>query len=410
MDNFNKLLKKYAEVTIHIGLNIQKGQKLVIQAPIEAAQYVRYVTKAAYEAGAYLVYVEYHDEEINLLKATHAPFKALEEVPQWKVDGMTQLAKDNCAFLNIYAPNPDLLKDVAPERVAASKKAMGSAMKEMSEMIGSGKISWSLVSIPTEAWAKAVFPGEPLASALEKLWEMIFFVTRVDQENPVMAWEQHIERLNLKASLLNNKRYKYLHYSGPGTNLTIELPKKQHWICAEFTNEKGIDFVPNLPTEEVFTVPLKNGVNGTVSSSKPLNLSGTLIENFSFTFKDGKVIEFNAEKGYDALKHLLETDEGASYLGEIAIVPHDSPISNSNLVFYNTLYDENASCHLALGNCIPIAYKGGNKMTKADLIADGLNDSITHVDFMIGSGELNIDGETEDGKIEAVFRNGNWVI
>jgi aminopeptidase len=410
LERFNELLKKYAEVTVHIGLNIQKGQKLVIQAPIEAAQYVRFVTKAAYEAGAYLVYVEYQDEEINLLKATHAPFKALEEVPQWKVDGMTQLAKENCSFLNIYAPNPDLMKDVAPERVAASKNAMGAAMKEMSEMIGRGKISWSLVSIPTEAWAESVFPNEPRAVSIEKLWEMIFFVTRVDQDNPVIAWEQHIERLNLKANLLNNKRYKYLHYKGPGTNLKIELPKKHHWLCAEFTNEKDVSFVPNLPTEEVFTVPLKTGVNGIVSSSKPLNLSGTLIDNFSFTFKEGKVIDFSAEKGYEALKHLLETDEGASFLGEVAIVPHNSPISNSNLVFYNTLYDENASCHLALGNSLPIAYQNGNKMSKEELIADGLNDSITHVDFMIGSGELNIDGETEDGKVEPVFREGNWVI
>jgi aminopeptidase len=239
---------------------------------------------------------------------------------------------------------------------------------------------------------------------------MVFYVTRVDHENPVKAWEQHINRLSNKAHILNEKRYKYLHYKGPGTDLTVELPKKHHWLCAEFTNEKGIDFVPNLPTEEVFTVPMKNGVNGVVTSSKPLNLSGSLIDKFSLTFKNGKVTNFTAEQGYDALKHLLETDEGASYLGEVAIVPHNSPISNSDVIFYNTLFDENASCHLALGNSLPIAYKGGNNMTKADLIADGLNDSITHVDFMIGSSDLNIDGETEDGKIEPVFRKGNWVI
>lgn len=408
-EKFELLLEKYADIAVNIGINLQQDQTLIIHAPVTAADFVKHVVSKAYDAGARDVSVEYNDENVNLLKFMKAPMEGLKEFPEWRAKGYVEMAKNNAAFLNIYAPNPTLLKDVDPERIAAAAKASGQAMKEFNEYTTSGKISWSIISVPSREWAVQVFPELSAEESVAKLWEEIFQVTRIDVEDPVQNWSDHIANLNKRAGFLNENRYHKLHYYAEnGTNLTIELPKDHVWFCADFTNTKGIPFVPNMPTEEVFTSPLKEGVNGVVKSSKPLNYGGNLIDKFSLTFEKGKVIDFSAEVGEKTLEKLLETDEGATYLGEIALVPYDSPISNSNVLFYNTLFDENASCHLALGACLPMCYKNGTEMTKEELVEKGLNDSITHVDFMIGTSDLNIDGITEDGETVAIFRNGNW--
>ncbi|HEU5139769.1 MAG TPA: aminopeptidase [Bacillales bacterium] len=408
MTTFDETLEKYAELAVKNGVNIQEGQTLMVHAPVSAVEFARKVAEKAYKTGAKHVYFDWDDDELKLTKFKYAPDEAFEEVPMWKVRGLEELSEQGAAFLSIRTPDPDLLKDIDPEKVATANKASSRAMEKYKESRMSNKVSWSIVSIPTEKWAKRVFPDMDSKEAVEKLWHTIFQMTRADREDPVAAWEQHQEQLRDKASYLNEKNYKKLHYSGPGTDLSIEFPKGYHWVGGGSKNASGTDFIPNIPTEEVFTLPLKSGVNGTVSSTKPLNYSGTLINEFSFTFENGRIVDFQAEEGYDTLKSLIESDEGSHYLGEVALVPHSSPISQSGLIFFNTLFDENASCHLAIGRAYPSCLEGGSEMSMEEQEKHGVNKSLVHVDFMIGSGELDINGETQDGKIEPVFRKGNW--
>ncbi|WP_028988406.1 aminopeptidase [Thermicanus aegyptius] len=408
MKTFDELLENYAQVAVEVGVNLQKGQILVLQAPVEAKELVRKIVRRAYEKGAKYVHVELNDEQLTYIKFTYAPEEAFTFYPMWRAKGFEEMAAEGAAFLQIYSPNPDLLKDVDPKRYATAAKTAGTALKAYKSYLMEDKAPWSLISAPTESWAKKVFPDLPVEKAIDLFWGKIFSISRVNTDDPIAAWKTHNEQLHRKVAELNEKQYKQLIYTAPGTNLTIELPENHRWNGGFSLTPTGIPFNPNIPTEEVFTMPHREGVNGVVRSTKPLNYGGNLIENFSFTFKNGKVVDFAAEKGYETLKHLLDTDEGARYLGEVALVPHDSPISNSNILFYNTLYDENASCHLALGEAYPTCLTGGEKMSKEELKAAGANDSLIHEDFMIGSAELNIDGITKDGKREAIFRNGNW--
>ena len=408
MEKFNEKLDKYAELAVRVGINIQPGQTLVIMAPIESADFVRRAAKKAYEAGAKNVHVEWSDEELTLIKFMNAPDEAFKEYPLWKAKGYEEIAKEGAAFLSISASNPDLLKDVDPERVATANKARAQALQEYRKYIQAGKVSWAIVSVPTEEWSAKIFPNLSKEERIESLWENIFKVTRVDTEDPVKAWKEHIENLNNKLNYLNNKKFKKLYYRAEGTDLIIELPEKHIWTGGGLTNEKGVYFVPNMPTEEVFTVPLRTGISGTVRSTKPLNYGGNVVENFTLTFENGRIIDFTAEKGYDTLKRLIEIDEGSHFIGEVALVPHNSPVSNSGVIFYNTLFDENASCHLAIGSAYPLCIEGGAEMSKEELEKNGANTSLIHVDFMIGSKDLDIDGETADGKRVAVFRKGNW--
>ncbi|BCB03879.1 aminopeptidase [Bacillus sp. KH172YL63] len=406
---FEKNLERYADLIVQVGLNLQKDQELLISAPVTSYEFVRLITNKAYEAGAKYVLTDFHDEELKKIRLEKSSEEGLKAFPEWKAKGYIEMAENNVALLNLAAPNPSLLRDTDPARAAILNKTSASAMKDFSAYIGGGKISWLIAAIPTVEWAQTIFPELDDQEAVEKLWENIFYTTRTDQENPVELWTAHIDHLNKNAARLNNGEYKKLHYKGPGTDLTIEFRPETKWISAQFTNDKGTPFVPNLPTEEVFTIPDKYGVNGVVSSTKPLNYSGTLIKNFSLTFKEGKVVDFTAEEGYETLKNLLETDEGASYLGEVALVPHDSPISNTNIIFNNTLFDENASCHIALGRALTVCVEGGKEMTSDQLKEVGFNESMVHVDFMIGSDQLDIDGEKADGSIEPIFKSGDWV-
>ncbi|MFD1736988.1 aminopeptidase [Bacillus salitolerans] len=408
MNHFEANLEKYADVIIKLGINLQKGQTLLIEAPIFSAYFTRKIVKRAYEEGAKMVIVDYHDEELSKLHYCMQPMEGLKEFPMWKANGYAEMAETgDLAILQIYAPNPDLLSDVDPERISIRNKTNRTAMKKFNDYVSSGKMNWCTASIPSNEWAAKVLPDVHEDKRISKMWELIFQMTRSDTPDPVQAWQEHMNQLTTRANDLNERKYKKLHYKGPGTDLTIELPKEHKWMCASFQNEKQTTFIPNLPTEEVFTVPLKYGVNGTVSSTKPLNYNGVLVEDFTLTFKEGKVIDVKAATGEETLRKLIETDEGAAYLGEVALVSHQSPISKSNILFYNTLFDENASCHLALGFPLPVCIEGENK-DKQRLKEIGLNDSVTHVDFMIGSGQLNIEGERESGEVEPIFLNGEW--
>ncbi|TXK83899.1 aminopeptidase [Paenibacillus sp. N3.4] len=409
METFEYYLDKYAELAVRVGLNVQKDQTVVIMTPIACADFVRMLTKKAYDAGAKDVVIDWDDDEVKALRLKHAPESALREYPMWRANGLEEMAKEGAAFLQIYAPNSDLLKDVDPERVAISSKTTATAREGFLKYLRSNQVNWLMVSFPTAEWSAKVFPELGETERIHKLWEQIFKLTRVDKADPVDAWKQHIETLTTKQNVLNDKRYKQLHFQGPGTDLYIELAPKHLWVAAGSTTDRGIYFVPNIPTEEVFTMPGRNGTNGTVRSTLPLSYQGSLIEGFSLTFEHGKVVEATAEVGQEVLNKMLDMDEGARYLGEVALVPHDSPISQSGLIYYNTLFDENASCHVALGNSYPFTIEGGTTMTPEELAANGYNKSLIHVDFMIGSADMDIDGVYEDGTREPLFRKGTWV-
>lgn len=406
--SFINQLEKYAELAIKTAVNIQPGQSLWINAPIHTPEFVRMITEHAYKAGAKLVHIEWQDEISTQIKYHLAPDETFEEYPLWRAQAVQEFAENGGAFLFIESSNPELLKGVDPKRVAANSKAAGTALAKWREYMSANKMTWSIIGVPSKGWAKLVFPDLEADAAVQALWEAIFKASRVDQDNPVQAWQEHNATLHDKRSYLNSKQYKKLHYRAPGTDLTIELPDNHIWSGGTAVNEAKNPFNPNVPTEEVFTSPHREGTHGVVRSSKPLSYQGNLIENFSLTFENGKVIDFEAEKGYESLKSMLGMDEAARYLGEAALVPHHSPISESNLIFFNTLYDENASNHLALGSAFPTCLEGGLSMSREELDQAGLNHSIIHVDFMIGSAEMDIDGITQDGQVEPVFRNGNW--
>lgn len=409
MNNGTKPLEKYAEITVEIGVNLQKGQTLIIDAPIHASAFVQQVVEAAYDKGAKVVMVEYTDEQVLLTKYEKAPVEGLKHYPEWKAKGYEKMAEDGAALLQVFSPNPRLLKDVDPERVSMAQKAMAEALRPFKSYQISGKMNWCIAAVPSKEWARQVFPSHSEEESMELLWDQIFEVTRTNREDPVQSWKEHLETMNRSVRFLNENNFNKLHYRAKnGTDFSVELPTVHKWMCANFTSEGGVSYVPNIPTEEVFTVPKKNGVNGVINSSRPLNYNGYLISGFSLTFEEGKVMDYSADKGYEVLKSIVETDEGAKYLGEIALVPHNSPISNSELIFYNTLFDENASCHVALGKGLPIALEDGPEMSKEELAEHELNESLIHVDFMIGTADLDIDGETESGELVPVLRNGNW--
>ncbi|MCC0683026.1 aminopeptidase [Clostridioides sp. ZZV14-6345] len=406
--NLNRNLEKYAELAIKVGVNIQPGQSLLIKSPIECADFARNALKEAYKCGAKNVYIEWSDEESTLIKYLYAPDETFHEFPKWTAEQYVDIAKEGGAFLSVYAQNPDLLKDVDPERVANFQKASGKALKEWRSYTLTDKCKWSIVSVPTKDWAKKVFPNLSEDKAIEKLWDTIFKCSRVDGQDPIKAWEEHNENLKSKMDFLNKNNFKTLKYKSSKTNLTLDLPKGHIWLSGASKDPNGISFNPNIPTEEIFGMPHKFKVNGTVYSTKPLVYGGNIIDNFFLTFKDGKIIDFSAEKGFETLKKLIETDESSHYLGEVALVPYNSPISDTNTIFYNTLYDENASCHFAIGSAYKTCLEGGNNLKDEELDEYGVNDSLTHVDFMVGSADMDIIGETYDGKQIQIFKNGNW--
>ncbi|MDR0271392.1 aminopeptidase [Paenibacillus sp.] len=410
MKDFNHMLEKYAELVIKVGVNIQPGQVLYVQAPLETVDFTRQVVSKAYEAGAKYVQVDWDDEKITRIRYEKAPDDSFGYYPKWQADMMEQLAEGGGAVLHIKVPDPELFRGIDSSKVSTAVKAAAVAREKYQAYVRSNKVTWSLIKAPTKAWADKVFADLPEEQRITAMWEAVFQMNRVTEDNdPVAAWKDHIQTLKQKQEYMNNKRYKAFHYRAPGTDLHVEMPDGYLWLGGGDYNEDGHYFVANMPTEEIYTMPLRTGVNGTVTSTLPLNLNGRLVEGIKLAFKDGKVTEYDAVSGREHLTSLLETDEGASYLGEMALVPFDSPISQMKRVFFNTGIDENASCHFALGSSYPVNIEGGTKLGKEELLARGANVSLTHVDFMVGSVELEIDGELPDGTIEPVFRNGVWV-
>lgn len=403
------LLEKYARLIVRTGINIQKNQMLVISSPIECAEFTRVISEAAYKEGARDVVIRWTDELSSKIRYLLASEEVFDDFPEWQKDFYMYYVQQGAAFINIAAEDPELLKDVDATRVVRVQKAGSIALKQYRERLMSNKNVWCVVSVPTKAWAQKVFPELSADDAVAKLWEAIFKTVRVDRDDPVMAWEKH--KINLKQSMefLNSHKFKYLHYKNSlGTDLTIELPEKHIWLGGSEYSPEGVEFIANMPTEEVFTLPKKTGVNGRIVSTKPLNYNGNLIEKFSLTFKDGRITEYSAEKGSEILKNLIDTDDGSHYLGEVALVPYDSPISKLNILFYNTLFDENASCHLAIGKAYPVCIEGGEAINNEELAALGVNDSLVHEDFMIGTDDLEIMGTTADGQQILIFKNGNF--
>ena len=409
MNNFGEKLKKYAKLAVEIGVNLQKGQPAVIICPVEAYPFGRLLVESAYEAGASEVVIRWSDSKIARSNIQYESKEQLEVLPEWlKLLEDTYVEKDAC-YIAVSADDPNALKGLDVEKVTANKKTLDKVVEKRRAALMNSENTWTIVSVPTLAWAEKVFAPETGEKAMDLLWDAIFSVTRMNTEDPVKAWKDHIANLGKKADELNERAFKYLHYkNAKGTDLRIELPKGHIWLAAAEKSRKGTDFVANMPTEEVFTLPKRDGVDGIVYSSKPLVYLSNVIDEFWLRFENGAVVEYGAKEGKEFLKALLEADEGSMRLGEVALVPYDSPISNSKILFYNTLYDENASCHLALGKAYPTTIEGGDGASEEKLMELGANISKEHSDFMVGTEDMQIIGETYDGQMIPVFKNGNW--
>jgi aminopeptidase len=402
-------LDKLAEVAVKVGLRLERGQELVITSPIAALPLVRLITRHAYIAGAALVSTFYSDEETTLARYQHAPDESFDRATDWLYDGMAKAYGKNAARLAISGDNPMMLAAQDPAKVARANKANSIAYKPALEKISNFDINWNIVSYPNPAWAKQMFPGDPEHVAVEKLADAIFAASRVDVEDPIAAWAEHNANLARRSFWLNAERFAALHFTGPGTDLTVGLADGHEWHGGASTAKNGITCNPNIPTEEVFTTPHALRVEGHVSSTKPLSHQGTLIDNIQVRFEGGRIVEAKATKGEEVLKKVLDTDEGARRLGEVALVPHSSPISASGVLFYNTLFDENASCHIALGQCYSKCFLDGASLSQEQIKAQGGNSSLIHIDWMIGSGKVDIDGIRPDGAKVPVMRKGEWV-
>ena len=403
-----EILRQYAELAVRAGVHIQKGQLLCLSSPVECADFARLCVEEAYKAGAGTVEVSWVDEQVSRLRYEYESMDALSTIPSWQVERKREEVARKCAYLQIYTETPGLLSHIDGVRLQAANLARRNAMEPFQYYLQGNHGQWCLISYPTASWAAQVFPEDAPEAALEKLWEAVLKSVRLTPGvDPAKAWEIHDATLDANSERLNDYNFRFLHFSNSlGTDLTVELVENHVWAGGGATTPGGVFFNPNMPTEEVFCMPHKNGVNGTVFSTKPLTHQGKLIENFVLTFKEGKVVDNTAEKGSDVLKNLLSTDEGSSRLGEVALVPHRSPISTMDIVFLNTLFDENASCHLALGDAYPENVKGGVDMTAEELAAAGANHSKEHCDFMFGSADMRIVGTRHDGSQVVIFENG----
>lgn len=408
MTNLEEKLYKYAELLVDVGINVKDGKKLYIRATSDALPLVRLVTKIAYERGSEDVRVSLGDDTLSRLNAQYKSKGELSSIHDFDVAERMYYSDEKAGFLSIISSSPELLKDIASDKLMAMQVASGKAFKEFSARTQSDYHSWCVAGYPSVEWARLVYPEKSDDEAVDALLDLILYTVRADVDNPVEAWIEHDKTLHEKVDYLNDKQFTALRYEGPGTDLTIGLPENHLWAGASSTDSNGVSFMANMPTEEVFTAPDKNRVDGYVSNTLPLSHGGNIIDNFKLTFKDGEVVDYEAERGYDILKNIMDTDEGARRLGEVALVPHDSPLSNKGILFYNTLFDENASCHIALGSAYAFSIQDGKNMSREELDQKGLNDSITHVDFMIGSEDLNIYGLDAEGNESLVFKQGNW--
>ena len=407
-------LQKYAELIVRVGLNLRAGQRLLINnlttrgVPLHSAPLVREIAKAAYKAGARYVDVLWGDEELLKTRVQMAPRDSLDEFSDWQVKAAMDLFEQDGAHLTIRSNNPNLMDGEDLEIVGRVQKVYLEQYAKFLDLIGQNKINWLVVTASGPAWAARVFPDLEPAEAEKKLWEAIFAITRLDQADPISAWDRHVKNLHARSEYLNAKQYTALHYQAPGTDLTVGLPQGHIWESAGSTTQSGIFYIANMPTEEIYTLPHKDQINGHVSASMPLSYSGALMEGFALTFENGHVVKATARKNEAILKRLIEADEGSSSLGEVALVPHSSPIAQSGLLFYDALIDENAASHLALGRAYKSTLKGAENLSDEEFKARGGNVSMVHVDFMVGSNKMDIDGTTQDGVVEPVMRQGEW--
>lgn len=409
MKSFEEKLYDYARLIIEVGINVQKGKPLNISVPVDSAEFARMLVEIAYKNGASDVYVNWYDDKLTRMRFENAPLEVFEDFPQWIVERARYHGERGAGSISVVSTNPELLKGIDMEKIETNNRVSSIAMQDVRKYSMNDINSWCVVAIPSESWAEKVFPDKKGEEAIMALWEAIFDATRINEADPVEAWKKHLEDLDKRQKFLNDKNFDRLRYkSKNGSDFTIGLPKGHIWMSGASLNSHGDEFVANMPTEEVFTAPDNRRLDGRVVSSKPLVYGGNIIDRFEFTFKDGKVIDYSAEVGKEYLDDMLSTDENSKRLGEVALVPYDSPISNSNILFFNTLFDENASCHLAFGNAYPTNVEGGTDMTREELAENGINESLIHEDFMVGSEDLEIVGITEDGEEIKIFENGNW--
>jgi aminopeptidase len=403
-----QLIDRLAEVAVRVGLGLKPGQELVVTAPLEAVPLVRRITEHAYKAGASLVTTFFSDEEAALMRYRHGRDEGFDTAASWLYDGMAAAYKNGAARLAVVGEDPSLLAKEDPEKVSRANRARSKAYMPALNLIAGFDINWTIVSAATPAWAKAVFPNDPEEVAVSKLWKAIFAASRVDTPDPIAAWEKHNASLQARTRLLNEKNYAALHFRGPGTDLRVGLADGHEWAGGSAKAKNGVVCNANIPTEEVFTTPHKDRVDGYVTSTKPLSYNGTLIQDIQVRFEGGRIVESKARTGETVLGKVLDTDEGARRLGEVALVPFSSPISQSGLLFFNTLFDENASSHIALGQAYSKCIRGGGGMSEEELASRGANKSLIHIDWMIGSDQVDVDGITQDGKAEPLMRGGEW--
>ncbi len=410
--NFEQNLQKYAKLLVAKGINVQKGDWVKMTISVDQAPLARLITKEAYTLGAEKVIVKWSDDEITKQNYIHQSEAVLTDIPQYEIqESEDHVLNHRVSRLSIISSDPGLLNEIDPKKVAAFQKIAGKAFKAQRVATQNDDIKWTVAAAAGSGWAAKVFPD--LANTEEQvnaLWDQIFKTCRVYEEDPIAAWDEHIKTLKEKATKLNDMQFDALHYTAPGTDLTLGLPKNHIWASGQSYNPKGEEFVANMPTEEVFSAPDTRRMDGVVRSTKPLSYAGTLIEGIEVHFKEGKIVEISAEKGDEAIKKLVFDNEGGTGLGEVALVPDPSPISQSGIIFYNTLFDENASNHLAIGSAYPTTIQGGTEMSEEELQQNGMNTGTVHVDFMIGSNEMNIDGIKQDGTRVPIFRNGDWAI
>ncbi len=406
---FEHNLDRLAELAIHSGLGLAPGQELVMTATVDTLPLARRITKQAYKAGASLVTALFTDEESSLLRFHHGSESSFDAAPAWLYEGMAQAYRSGAARLAITGNDPALLSKEDPEKVSRVNRATSKAYRPALELIAKHEINWTIVAAATPAWAAAVFPDLTENEAVSRLWRAIFTASRANLHDPVTAWKQHDENLHARAAYLNERRYSALHFRGPGTDLRVGLSDGHLWLGGGTTARNGRYCIPNIPTEEVFTTPHKDRVEGQVTSTKPLSYQGTMIEGISVRFEGGRIVEAHASRGEEVLQKMISTDEGARQLGEVALVPHSSPIASSGLLFMNTLFDENAACHIALGQAYSACVQDADTLSPEQLAARGANTSLIHVDWMIGSNRIDVDGITAAGSAVPLMRQGEWV-
>lgn len=411
MTNYKEKLQQYAELLVKVGMNVQPKQPVFIRSSVETLELTHLIVEEAYRCGASDVRVVYSDPTLKRLKFENESVEhfANHEIKSYDVEARMDYVKRGAANLALISEDPDLMDGIDSQKLQAFQQQNARAFKGYMESVQKNQFPWVVAAFPSKAWAKRVYPELSVEEAYIKFIDEVFDIVRIDGNDPVENWRQHIANLSVYAQKLQQKNYHALHYVSEGTDLTVGLAKNHIWEDAtSYVNGKEQAFIANIPTEEVFTAPDRNRVDGYVTNKLPLSYNGTIIDQFKLMFKDGEIIDFSAEKGEAVLKDLINTDEGSRRLGEVALVPDGSPISNRNTIFYNTLFDENAACHLAIGSAYAFNIQGGTEMTVEEKIASGLNDSNVHVDFMIGSSDLTIYGIFEDGSKELVFENGNW--